>query len=178
MSDERRWLVLRARAGDRAALDRVLAELQEPLFRYLCGILADRSLAEDVLQDSLFLVFRKLGFLRDPDLLVPWALRIASREAFRRLKRLRRRREEPLDDAPEAAAPEPSAALDGELLASLPRHLAAVSTASRAVLALHYLNGLTLPEVAAVLGIAVGTAKSRLAYGLRSLRRALGEAER
>lgn len=46
-----------------------------------------------------------------------------------------------------------------------------VSPASRAVLALHFKEGLTLPEVAAVLDIPIGTVKSRLAYGLATLRR-------
>ena len=46
-----------------------------------------------------------------------------------------------------------------------------VTPASRAVLALHFKEGMTLPEVAAVLDIPLGTVKSRLAYGLATLRR-------
>jgi DNA-directed RNA polymerase specialized sigma24 family protein len=46
-----------------------------------------------------------------------------------------------------------------------------LSPASRAVMVLHFQEGLTLPEVAAVLEIPLGTAKSRLAYGLASVRR-------
>ena len=49
--------------------------------------------------------------------------------------------------------------------------LGEVSPASRAVIVLHYLEGLSLAEVAAVLGIPLGTAKSRLAYGLAVLRK-------
>jgi DNA-directed RNA polymerase specialized sigma24 family protein len=48
-----------------------------------------------------------------------------------------------------------------------------VSPASRAVLLLHFELELSLPEVAAILEIPVGTAKSRLAYGLRSIRQYL-----
>jgi RNA polymerase sigma-70 factor (ECF subfamily) len=44
------------------------------------------------------------------------------------------------------------------------------------VLALHYLEELTLPEVADILGLPLGTVKSRLAYGLRQLRGRLGVA--
>ena len=46
-----------------------------------------------------------------------------------------------------------------------------VTPASRAVLVLHFKEGMTLVEVAAILDIPVGTAKSRLAYGLAALRR-------
>jgi RNA polymerase sigma-70 factor (ECF subfamily) len=47
----------------------------------------------------------------------------------------------------------------------------ALSPASKAVLVLHFQEGMTLPEVAAVLEIPLGTVKSRLAYGLDALRR-------
>ena len=68
-----------------------------------------------------------------------------------------------------AAAPMPAS---GELLQQL---LASetISPASRAVLMLHFAEELSLPEVAAILDIPLGTAKSRLAYGLRAIRRDL-----
>ncbi|HEU0076403.1 MAG TPA: sigma factor-like helix-turn-helix DNA-binding protein [Longimicrobiaceae bacterium] len=50
-----------------------------------------------------------------------------------------------------------------------------ISPAGRAVVALHYLDGLTLDETAAVLELPAGTVKSRLAYGLATLRRVLAE---
>ena len=50
-----------------------------------------------------------------------------------------------------------------------------VTPASRAVLLLHYQQDLTMDEVAAVLGIPLGTAKSRLQYGLTTLRKYLKE---
>jgi RNA polymerase sigma-70 factor (ECF subfamily) len=62
-----------------------------------------------------------------------------------------------------------------ELIEHLPRFIASVSPASRAVLILHYFDEMALSEIADVLGIALGTVKSRLAYGLESLRRAIRE---
>jgi RNA polymerase sigma-70 factor (ECF subfamily) len=49
-----------------------------------------------------------------------------------------------------------------------------ISPASRAVLALHFQEEMSLPEVAALLEVPLGTVKSRLAYGLASLRKRLG----
>jgi len=49
----------------------------------------------------------------------------------------------------------------------------ALSSASRAVLVLHYLEEMTLPEVAAILEVPLGTVKSRLAFGLTALRKHL-----
>ena len=97
------------------------------------------------------------------------------REAFRRLNRARRGLAliaDPVALASVEAPPEPPAPEPG-LLAQLPKLLARVSPASRAVLMLHYPNGLSLEEVAEVLGISVGTVKSRLGYGLATLRRLL-----
>jgi RNA polymerase sigma-70 factor (ECF subfamily) len=58
-----------------------------------------------------------------------------------------------------------------ELIESLPELVGNLSPASRAVVVLFYLHEMSLTETAAVLDIPVGTAKSRLAYGLESLRR-------
>lgn len=89
------------------------------------------------------------------------------------MRKLRRRRnEEPLDVDVAAQIEEVPREVEA-LLDALPAHLDALSPASRAVLTLHYEHGLTLQETADILAIAPGTAKSRLAYGLRCLRRAL-----
>ena len=58
-----------------------------------------------------------------------------------------------------------------ELVQRLPELVADLSPASRAVIVLYYLHEMSLVETAAVLDIPVGTVKSRLAYGLESLRR-------
>jgi RNA polymerase sigma-70 factor (ECF subfamily) len=165
--------VLRAQCGDRGALEDLLRLLEPPLRRYLVGMIGTDE-AEDVLQDVLILVYRKLSFLNDPDLLRPWVFRIASRSAIRHLKK-RHRWSEKRDDSVAleaiAAVPAPVDARSiPELLASHP-----ISPACRAVLALHFGEQMTLAEVAAVLEIPLGTAKSRLAYGLALLRKRLNE---
>ena len=169
------WWVLRAQGGDREAFDALLATVQEPLFGFVAAVTGDRTLAEDVLQEVFVRIWTGLRWLRDPKLFRPWAYRIAAREAVRHARRERRR--DALHDG--AAELDDLAAADAEppdpwLLERLPRLLDRVSPASRAVLTLHYLHELSLAETAAVLGIPPGTARSRLAYGLRSLRTALG----
>ena len=64
-----------------------------------------------------------------------------------------------------------------ELIDSLPQLVESLSPASRAVVVLFYLHELSLVETAAVLEIPIGTAKSRLAYGLEKLRRSFEEKE-
>jgi RNA polymerase sigma-70 factor (ECF subfamily) len=171
---ETRW-VLRAQTGDREALDALLRAVQEPLYRYVLSLMGEPALAEDVLQEVFLRVYRKLRWLRTPELFRPWAYRIASRETFKHLRRERRWTDQVRDEAVLESRPAPPAQLTPEDVTRLPEMVAAVSPASRAVIVLHYLHEMKLDEVAEVLGIGLGTVKSRLAYGLATLRRLLNE---
>ena len=173
------FLVLRAQSGDREALDALLASVQEPLYRYVLSLVRERHLAEDALQETFVRVYRKLGWLREPGLFRPWAYRIATREAFRQLKRERRWAEQVRDEETLGAqpAPPPREEFAQELSGRLRETVAGLSPASRAVVVLYYLHEMSLEETAAVLGVPLGTVKSRLAYGLGALRRQLKESE-
>jgi RNA polymerase sigma-70 factor (ECF subfamily) len=63
-------------------------------------VLRDDSLAEDVLQDTLVLMYRKLKWVREPASVRPWLYRIATRQALRAIDARRRRAEGPLPDEP------------------------------------------------------------------------------
>jgi RNA polymerase sigma-70 factor (ECF subfamily) len=169
--------VLRAQSGDREAVNELLKAVQEPLYRYIHRLVSEGALAEDILQEVFIHIYRKLRWLREPELFRPWSYRIASREAFRRLKRERRWQEQVRDEAVLEALPTDASEekFEAELIEYLPEFIARVSPASRAVLILHYFHEMSLGEVADVLGIALGTVKSRLAYGLESLRRTIKE---
>ena len=167
---EMQW-VLRAQCRDREALEALLRSVQPALRRYLTG-LAGAAEADDLLQDVLVIVVRRIETLEDPKLFRPWSFRIASREAFRHIKKRRLWQGRHEDDAQLDELPMPPLAPSGDLLRQL---LAAgtISPASRAVLCLHFEEELSLPEVAAILGIPLGTVKSRLSYGLRAIRKHL-----
>jgi RNA polymerase sigma-70 factor (ECF subfamily) len=148
--------------------------VQEPLYRYILSLVRESSLAEDILQEVFLRIYRKLRWLREPEAFRSWAYRIATREAFRNLKRERRgpeqvAYEDALDRLP--AAPPSREEFAPELTERLPQMVERLSPASRAVIVLYYLHEMSLDETAAVLGIPVGTVKSRLSYGLESLRR-------
>src|SRR5262245_26786065 len=102
---EAQW-VLMAQCDDREALELLLRSVQPSLHRYLCGLVGIRD-ADDVLQDVLILLYRKLAWLENPELFRPWAFRIASRIGFRHLKKQKRWADEACDDATlvEIAAP-------------------------------------------------------------------------
>lgn len=168
------WWVLRAQSGDREALDSLLKNLQGPLYRYILSLVREGPLAEDILQEVFLRVYRKLGWLKEPSAFRSWAYRIATREAFRHLRRERALTEQLADeDALKTVAAEPPSLtqFDSELIGQLPQMIEKLSPASRAVIVLYYLHEMSLDETAAVLDIPLGTVKSRLAYGLERLRR-------
>ena len=164
------WRVLKAQAGDGDALNELLREIYPPLLRFVTRMAGDRPAAEDILQDTMLIIARKLQWLDRPDAFRPWAYRIAARTAMKSLRRQRRRFLAIDHDADVEAVHAPIVEPAPDLLAQLPDLVASVSPASRAVLVLHFLEGMPLQAVSDILDIPLGTVKSRLAYGLRVLR--------
>jgi RNA polymerase sigma-70 factor, ECF subfamily len=169
-TQEMLW-VLRAQCRDRDALEALLRSVQPAVRRYLSG-LAGATDADDLLQDVLVIVVRRLGTLDDPKLFRPWVFRIASREAFRQIRKRRVWHAPHEDEGKLDELPTPDAPPSGDLLRAL-LATQAISPASRAVLILHFEEELSLAEVAAILDIPLGTAKSRLGYGLKTIRKHL-----
>lgn len=161
-------LILRAQAGDLAAFEGLLHTVEPQLRRYVGRLTGPRGAVDDVLQETFVRVWRGLGWLRDPALFRAWAYRIATREAQRFMRRELKGEELRADEAElthlEAPFIAPATRLD------LERTLEHISPLARTVIVAHYLEGLTLEEVAAVAEAPLGTVKSRLASGLKQAR--------
>lgn len=163
--------MLRAQCHDREALELLLRSVQPALRRYLAGLIGAED-ADDILQDVLVIVSRKVYWLEQPSVFRAWAFRIASRAAFRHLKKRRRWSESAAEDVVLEDIAAPVANVPDETLTELLNN-PALSPASRAVLVLHFREEMPLAHVAAVLEIPIGTVKSRLAFGLKALRKEL-----
>jgi RNA polymerase sigma-70 factor (ECF subfamily) len=170
--DEVIW-ALRAQCGDDIALEHLLRSVQPAIRRYVTRLVGATD-ADDVVQEVLVAIAGNVVWLLEPGLFRSWAFRIASRAAFSHLRRVRRRGVEESAEVLLAALPAPGPPPSSELLAEL-LDGNVLSPASRAVLVLHFQEDMELAEVAAVLEIPLGTVKSRLAYGLNTLRRYLEE---
>jgi RNA polymerase sigma-70 factor, ECF subfamily len=167
MSDDEPELIARARAGDRAALDRLLEEVQPRVFSFGMKMCGDREEAKEVLQDTLLAVARSVRDFRGASSLSTWLYTIARSFCIKR-----RRHPQPadsLDAAPELARRltdpglGPEEAVAGQQLERL--LMGAVGELDpmyREVLVLRDGEGLTAPEVAEVLGLSVDAVKSRL----------------
>jgi RNA polymerase sigma-70 factor (ECF subfamily) len=155
--DEPEPATIRAAArGDPAAFERLVRTYQAPVFRFLRHLVGDRSLAEDLTQDTFLRLHRRLGSFRFQSKFSTWLFQVARNAAADELRR-HQRQARLLQVAP---LPGPPSAPDAR--AELRIALADLPVAMREPLLLVEVGGFTYAEVAAVLGVPVGTVKSRV----------------
>jgi RNA polymerase sigma-70 factor (ECF subfamily) len=157
-----------AQRGDAMAMDELLGVLA-PYVGRICGPVALQD-GPDAAQEALITVFRRIGQLREPAALFGWVRVIAVREALAWAGRRRRRQAVPMDGE-EAEAQAPG---DLHLASDIADALRRLTPEHRAVLMLRHVEGLGEQEVAELLGIPVGTVRSRLYRARRSFRSAWG----
>ncbi|HKG19794.1 MAG TPA: RNA polymerase sigma factor [Candidatus Limnocylindrales bacterium] len=164
-----RDLVVRAGKGDHDAFAELARRSVGRLDSAANLILRDRELARDAVQEGYLAAWRDLPTLRDPDRWEAWIRRLVVRACFNVLRRRGRRPTEVEMPAlfDPSVADATSLFADRELLDLALRRL---QPEWRAVVVLHYYLGMPLPEVASVLGIPIGTAKSRHHRSLEALR--------
>jgi RNA polymerase sigma-70 factor (ECF subfamily) len=161
-------LVERARAGDVAAFEQLAERSMPDLFRLAVAMVGEDD-ARDVTQEALIAAWRELPGLRRIERFDAWLRSIVMNRAR---NALRTRRRHPtvslIENHASALVDEPIAAAQRRL--DLEAAFGGISVEQREVLVLHYVLDLPLREVANVLGLREGTAKSRLHAGLRGLR--------
>lgn len=170
-SESRADLVVRARSGDPEAFEALIRAAGDHLLAVARKILRDPDAAEDALQQAIIRAWRRLPQLRDPDRFDAWLYRILVMACYAEVNRTRRfaghvrtlRPAQVQDDIAGHIA-------DRE---ALEQAFHALTPAHRAVIVLHHFAGLPMNEVAQVVGVTHGTARSRLHYAQRALRAAL-----
>lgn len=168
-----RDLAIRARQGDHDAFSALVAASIGRLYSIACLILRDRDRAEDATQEALVQAWRDIRGLRNPESVDPWLNRLLVRACYRQTRSDRRRALVELHVVPDVDPSVGSAELSVVDRDQLDRGFARLDIDQRAVVVLHHYAGLPLTEVAAILAIPSGTAKSRLSRGIAALRAAL-----
>jgi RNA polymerase sigma-70 factor (ECF subfamily) len=166
-----RELVERAIGGDQDAFSNLVDASVDRLYAVATLIMRDPDRAQDAVQDALVSAWRDVRALRDPDAWGPWLNRLTVWACFRAAKKERRRS---LVELRVALDPEPALPFDAAAAFAdrdvVERLLNDLTLEHRAVIVLCFYLDLPVEEVAHILGIPIGTAKSRIHRGLMALR--------
>lgn len=169
-------LLARVAKRDREALAEVYARFQRPLFSYLFHLLGQKELAEDVLQEVIVIVWQKAHTFQGTAPAARWIFGIAHHQAFKALRRAGNMTfielEAALNVADEALDPEADI-LRRITHEEIAKALACLTPEHREVLELAFFQDFSCKEIAAIVGIPLGTVKSRLSYARRALKAAL-----
>jgi RNA polymerase sigma-70 factor (ECF subfamily) len=167
-----RQLVERARGGDRAAFATIVAASLGQLDRVARLITRDPERAKDAVQEALIKAWRDLPSLRDSERFDAWLRQLLVRSCIDELRRGRRMAVE-VELIEMHHPPTIDASISIADRDALERGFRRLDPEQRALVVLHYYQGVPLDEAAATLGVPVGTAKSRLFRAREALRAAL-----
>ena len=165
-------LVRRIASQDQYAFEVLYRIYYRRLTRFLDRITRRPHANEEVLDDTMFAVWRKAATFNGTSQVSTWIFAIAYRMALKALKRNRAWTQRLLlDDGEPDTAPSPEAALiEGESRSRIKRLLADLSPEQRAVIELTYYQGLSCAEVAQITDCPVNTVKTRMFHARRKLR--------
>jgi RNA polymerase sigma factor (sigma-70 family) len=160
-------LVLRSQQGDQGSFEQLVQRWQPALVNYAYHVTGDRTVTEDIVQETWLAVICGLVTLKDVSCFRAWLFRLASHKCqdyWRRNYSSRRLAEDSRTGPDAYAAPPGTARMDME--AAFRR----LPSESRTVLALMYLEDFSVGEIAGMLSLPEGTVKSHLFHARQQLR--------
>jgi RNA polymerase sigma-70 factor (ECF subfamily) len=177
-AEERAWIEACQR-GDLSGLEGLYGRYHRQLYAYLVAMLRSQHAAEDVVQDIFVKLHKQIGSYRFQSPFHHWLFRLARNQAIDHLRREKVRRVSSLDEEPVEGSPlrerVPAKGRDaqgqllaGEKAAAIRSAVQALPPAFREVVLLREWEDLAYEDIAAQLGLSVGTVKSRL-FRARSL---------
>jgi RNA polymerase sigma-70 factor, ECF subfamily len=188
LSAEEAVFVARLQANEDAAYDELVRTYTASIFHVAYRMLGDTAEASDVVQEIFLKVFRNIGGFKGEAALKTWIFKIAFSEILNRLRWWKRRHRfstMSLDDEPNGNGTSP-----GQILASssptpeevlqskeqenaIQQALSRLSKDHRSIIVLRDIEGFSYTEIADVLGVSIGTVKSRLARARSDLKKSL-----
>ena len=157
MQDPDPRLLARAQQGEARAFEEIVRTYQADVFRFAWHLTRDRTMAEDVAQDAFLRAYRFMGTYRGDSKFSSWLMRITRNCAMDALRRQKSHLARHENDRPQAGS-----VADPIVRAELDHALSSISDDHREPFLLIEVFGLSYQEAADVLGVRVGTIKSRM----------------
>jgi RNA polymerase sigma-70 factor, ECF subfamily len=188
LSAEEALFVSRLQANEDAAYDELVRIYSASIFHVAYRMLGDSAEASDAVQEIFLKVFRNIGGFKGEAALRTWIFKIAFSEILNRLRWWKRRYRFAtisIDDHPNgngtgpgygvpSPGPSPEQALQSkEQETAIQQALGRLSKDHRSIIVLRDIEGFSYNEIADVLGVSIGTVKSRLARARGDLKKSL-----
>lgn len=168
-------LLTRVLEGDHDAFNQIMRNHEDRVFSVCLRIVGEREQALDATQETFLTAFRKAGQFKGDSALGTWIYRIAVNTCYDHLRKQKRRRADPIPDHLDPADHAAEDAVESAgLRPEIQRALAAIPEDFRVAVVLSDIEGMSLPAIADLLRVPVGTIKSRIFRGRRLLARELG----
>lgn len=168
-------LLARVLDGDHDAFNQIMRNHEDRVFSVCLRIFGEREQALDATQETFLTAFRKAEQFQGNSALGTWIYRIAVNTCYDQLRKQKRRRTDPIPDHLDPADHSAEDAVESAgLRPDIERALAKIPEDFRVAVVLSDIEGMGLQDVADVLGVPVGTVKSRVFRGRRLLARELG----
>ena len=173
-STDERELLARISHGDLAAFERLYRLYQPRLARFLATLLKRPQLIEEVLDDTMMVVWQSAGNFRGSSKPSTWVFAIAYRKAAKARARWPDPVEEPAMDTRVSEEPQPDEELHHDRLrAALLKAMDQLSADHRAVVDLTYFHGLGYRDIAEIVGCPVDTVKTRMFHARGRLKQVM-----
>jgi RNA polymerase sigma factor (sigma-70 family) len=167
-------LLERIKAHDVDAFERLYRIYQPRLARFLVHLVKRPQLVEEVIDDTMMVVWQTSGSFRGTSKLSTWVFAIAYRKALKARARWPDPMESDERDSRVSNDPSPDAELErSRVHDALTRAMDVLSTEQRAVVDLTYFHGLGYRDIAEILSCPVDTVKTRMFHARRRLKQAL-----
>lgn len=169
-------LVQRAVLGDTSAYELLMTRHRQRLYGVCRRVTGNDEDAHDALQETLLLVWRRMGTFEERSAVSTWLYRIATNAALDQLRRQRRDsvRMDELGSRASLSSPSPEGAVTSAV--TLDWALGRLPPQFRAAIVLRELVGLTYEEISDVRGIPINTVKTQISRGRQALRDVLADA--
>lgn len=166
-------LVAQYTKGNQKALATLVKRFHKTFCNHAYWIVKDADVAKDIAQDSWNLIIDKVNTLQNPQRFKSWALRIVHRKSIDWTRSISKQKQHTNDYKVTKSIRDIPSTDTSQIKQQLKAAILKLSTSQQQIVRLYYVHEYSLKDIASILEISVGTAKSRLYHAREQLKKQL-----